>query len=199
MFRVGLLSILCLLSTHAAFAQSVTYVVEPTHTFVYWEVRHFGISTSRGRFDKKDGRITVDTSAKTGSAEITIDMRSISTGLEDFDKQLKGKNFFAVEEFPEGKFQGDQFSFDGEKITAVTGTLTMRGVTLPVTLKVTRYGCYRSPIFRKQVCGGDFETQISRSQYGMGFGAPFVADAVKLLIQLEALRETPEPPAPSNN
>ena len=166
-----------------------SYKVEPTHTFVTWEAKHFGTSTSRGRFDKKDGAIDIDTIAKTGKVEIVIDMKSNSTGVAPFDKHLASKDFFNSEEFPTATFKGDKFKFDGDKVTEVAGTLTMLGKTLPLTLKAGAYNCYMSPMVKKQVCGGDFEATVKRSEYGMNYGVPFIPDNIKLLIQIEAIRQ----------
>jgi polyisoprenoid-binding protein YceI len=170
-------------------AAAQTYSVEPTHTFVIWEAKHFGTSTSRGRFDKKEGMITIDRAAKTGKAEITIDMASINTGVAPFDKHLKSGDFFNTEKFPTAKFVGDKFTFDGDKVTEVAGTLTMLGKTNPVTLKASGFNCYDNPIFKRQVCGGDFETTITRSQYDIKYGLPGIPDAIRLLIQIEAIKQ----------
>ncbi|MFM2398411.1 MAG: hypothetical protein RL341_568 [Pseudomonadota bacterium] len=170
-------------------AAAQTYSVEPTHTFVIWEAKHFGTSTSRGRFDKKEGSITIDRTAKTGKAEITIDMASINTGVAPFDKHLKSGDFFNVEKFATAKFVGDKFTFDGDKVTEVAGTLTMLGKTNPVVLKATGFNCYDNPIFKRQVCGGDFETTLTRSQYDMKYGLPGIPDAIRLLIQIEAIKQ----------
>ena len=178
-----------LATTGIARAESATYNLEPTHTYVTFEARHFGTSTNRGRFDKKEGSITLDRAAKTGKAEITIDTASISTGLALFDSHLKGENFLKSKDFPTAKFVGDKFSFDGDKVTAVTGTLTLLGKTLPVTLTATNYNCYDSPFFKREVCGGDFETTIQRTDYGMGYGMPVIPDDIKLLIQIEAIKQ----------
>ena len=170
-------------------AESATYQIEPTHTYVTFEARHFGTSTNRGRFDKKEGTITLDRAAKTGKADITIDTASINTGLTMFDGHLKSENFLKSATFPTARFVADQFSFDGDKVTAVTGTLTLRGQTRPVTLTATNYNCYDSPFFKREVCGGDFETTIQRSDYGMTYGLPVVPDDIKLLIQIEAVKQ----------
>ena len=61
-------------------AQSATYGVDPTHTFVTFEAQHFGTSTLRGRFDRKEGTVQLDRAGKSGKAEITIDITSVSTG-----------------------------------------------------------------------------------------------------------------------
>ncbi len=187
--RKSLFVLAALALAGAAQAQSATYAVEPTHTFVTFEAKHFGTSTNRGRFDKKEGTITIDPTAKTGKAEITIDMASINTGTAPFDGHLKSKDFFNAAEFATAKFVGDKFEFDGSKVKSVTGTLTMLGKTNPVTLTAENYGCYDHPRLKVQVCGGDFNTTIQRSQWGMGYGIPFVPDAVKLVIQVEAIKQ----------
>lgn len=166
-----------------------TYKIEPTHTFVTWEAKHFGVSTSRGRFDKKDGTIEIDAVAKKGTADITIDMKSMNTGVAPFDKHLTSKDFFNADEFPTATFKVTNFKFDGDRVTEATGTLTMLGKTNPVTLKSTGFGCYMSPMIKRQVCGGDFETTIQRSQWSMNYGIPAIPDSVRLLIQVEAIKQ----------
>jgi len=173
----------------AASAESATYGVEPSHTFVNFEATHFGTSTLRGRFDKKTGSVTIDRAAKTGKAEIEIDMNSVSTGVAPLDTHLKGKEFFNAAEFPTAKFVSDKFSFDGEKVTSISGELTLLGKTQPVTIKAARFNCYANPMLKREVCGGDFETTITRSQYGMMYGLPGIPDDIRLLIQIEAAKQ----------
>ena len=179
-----------LLTASAAQAQSATFTVEPTHTFVTFEAKHFATSTNRGRFDKTEGTITLDRSAKRGTADISIDTASINTGTAPFNSHLKGKDLFNSVEFPKAQFVGDNFSFEGEKVTAVAGNLTLLGKSLPVTLTATNFNCYDSPILKREVCGGDFETTIARSQWGMGWGLAFgIPDKIRLLIQIEAIKQ----------
>ena len=194
--RASFAAVLSALVTCLTFAQSPsdnmgpeTYVIDPTHTFVTWEAKHFGTSTSRGRFDRKEGTITIDTIAKTGKVEIRIEVKSMSTGTGLFDQVLQGKTFFNSDEFPTATFKGDQFKFDGDKVTEIAGTLTLNGKTNPVTLKASNYNCYFSPVFRKQVCGGDFDAFIKRSDFGMNYLIPFVSDATRLVIQIEAIKQ----------
>jgi len=170
-------------------AQTATYTIDPTHTFVTWEALHFGTSTNRGRFDKKEGKIEIDRTAKTGKVDITIDMASISTGVAPFDNHLKSKDFFDVATHPTARFQATGISFDGAKVTAVKGTLTMFGKTQPVELKATRFNCYENPFFKREACGGDFETTIQRSQWGSTYGLPGIPDNVRLLIQVEGIKQ----------
>jgi polyisoprenoid-binding protein YceI len=171
-------------------AQANTYAIDPTHTFVTFEVPHFGTSTNRGRFDKKEGTVVFDRTAKSGKVELTLDMTSIDTGVGPFDGHLKSKDFFNVTEFPTAKFVADKFVFNGDKVSEVTGSLTLLGKTNPVTLKASNFNCYQNPMLKREVCGGDFETTIARSQWGMGWGLNMgFADAVKLVVQVEAIKQ----------
>ncbi|ARN23271.1 YceI family protein [Piscinibacter gummiphilus] len=178
-----------LAATGAAHAESATYSIDPTHTFVTFEARHFGTSTNRGRFDKKEGTVTLDKAAKTGKVDVTIDTSSINTGVGPFDGHLKSKDFFNVAEHPTAKFTGDKLTFDGDKVKSVAGTLTLAGVTQPVTLTASNFNCYTNPMLKREVCGGDFETTIKRSEYGVKYGLPGIPDDVRLLIQVEAVKQ----------
>ena len=178
-----------LLAAGAAQAQSATYAIDPTHTFVTFEVTHFGTSTNRGRFDKKSGSITFDRAGKSGKVDISIETGSVNTGTVPFDKHLQSKYFFDSEAHPTVRFVGEKFSFDGDKVSEVAGTLTLLGKTNPVTLKAVRFNCFDHPRLKREVCGGDFETTIQRSQWGMGYAVPAIPDAVKLLIQVEAIKQ----------
>ena len=185
-----LLAAAILATSAVAHAESATYTIDPYHTFVTFEANHFGTSTLRGRFDKKEGTVTLDKAGKSGKAEITIDAGSVSTGVAPLDTDLKGKDFFNAAEFSSAKFSAAKFSFNGDKVSEVAGTLTLLGKTQPVTLKATNFNCYISPMVKREVCGGDFETTIARSAYGMPFGINFgLPDNIRLLIQIEAIKQ----------
>ncbi|MGK5080825.1 YceI family protein [Janthinobacterium sp. HLX7-2] len=174
----------------SAHAEVSTYNVDPTHTFVTFEVAHFGTSTNRGRFDKKHGVIVIDKAGKSGNLELILETNSINTGTAAFDKHLQSDNFFNSALFPEAKFVSSKFTFSGEKVTEVAGQLTLLGKTNPVVLKATNYNCYMNPVLKREVCGGDFETIIQRSDWGMGWGVDLgIPSTVKLAIQVEAVKE----------
>ncbi|HYN58887.1 MAG TPA: YceI family protein [Rubrivivax sp.] len=171
-------------------AQGATYAIDPTHTFVTYEVSHFGTSTNRGRFDKKEGTVQFDKAAKTGKVEVVFDLKSVSTGVEMMNKHLQNADFFDSDKFPQAKFVGDKFVFNGDKVSEVVGTLTLRGKSMPVALKATNFNCYANPILKREVCGGDFETTIKRSQWGVNYGLELgIPDDVRLLIQVEAVKQ----------
>jgi polyisoprenoid-binding protein YceI len=178
------------LTSGAAFAQSASYAVEPTHTFATFEIGHFGVSTNRGRFDKKEGKIELDKTGKAGKVEVTIDIASINTGTPGFDKHLQSADLFNATAHPTAKFVSDKFSFNGDKVTEVAGTLTLLGKTNPVVLKANNFGCYMSPMIKREVCGGDFETTIDRTAFGMNYGVDWgFPKNVRIVVQVEAIKQ----------
>ena len=181
---------LAALSMGTAQAQSATYVLDPTHTFVTFEIGHFGTSTNRGRFDKKEGTVQFDRAGKTGKVDLTIDATSISTGTPPFDKHLQSADLFNAAKFPTIQFSADQFRFNGDKVSEVAGKLTLLGQTHPVTLKANTFNCYQRPMLKREVCGGDFETTIDRTQWGMDYGVSFgMPKTVRLIVQAEAIKQ----------
>jgi len=179
-----------LLAMTAAQAQSASYAIDPTHTFVTFEVNHFGTSTNRGRFDKKEGSIQFDRAGKTGRVDITLHTSSINTGVAPFEAHLKSKDFFNAAEFPTARFVSERLVFSGDKVSEVLGNLTLLGKTQPVTLKARLFNCYTSPLLKREVCGGDFETTIDRTHWGMNTYVPAgQRGEVRLLIQVEAIRQ----------
>jgi polyisoprenoid-binding protein YceI len=172
-----------------ALAETETYTVDPNHTFPMYEIGHLGTSIQRGRFNKSSGKVTLDPVARTGSADITIDVGSISTGVEKLDKHLASEDFFDVAKFPQMTFKGERFEFDGDKVRSASGTLTLHGVSQPVTLLASYFNCAPHPITKKKVCGADFIAKIKRSDFGIKYGIPALADNVLLRVNVEAVKD----------
>lgn len=189
--KKALLTLAVLGACMGAQAQPSTYKVDPTHTAAAWEAKHFGTSTNRGRWDKTDGEIVLDKAAKTGKVDITIDMSSINTGIAPFNGHLKGPDFFDVANHPTARFVGESLKFEGDKLVSVAGNMTIRGKTNPAVLTATSYGCYENPRLKREVCGGDFETIVKRSTYGVNWGVveKFTSDDIKVTIQVEAIKQ----------
>lgn len=172
-------------------AQAATYAIDPNHTAVIFEVDHFGATTNRGRFPGKEGKVEFDRAAKTGKADIVVDVAALNTGVAPFNKHLMSADFFNSEQNPTARFVADKFSFNGDKVSEVAGQLTLLGKTHPVTLKATKFNCYQSPILKREVCGGDFETTIKRSLWGVNYGLNFgFQDDIKLIVQIEAVNQS---------
>ncbi len=166
------------------------YAVDPGHTFVTFEISHFGASVNRARFDKKQGTVQFDKAGKTGKVDISFDANTVNTGWPAFDKHVQGADLFNAEQFPTMKFVSDKFTFDGDKVTEVAGQLTLLGKTAPVTFKANQFACYQSPRLKREVCGGDFEATIDRTQWGMNYGVDWgFAKNVRLVVQVEAVKQ----------
>jgi len=174
-------------------AATQTYRIDPNHTHPGFEVSHLGISTQRGRFDRTTGSIALDRDAGTGTVTIEIDATSISTGTALLDATLRGEDFFDVEHFPKLRFHADRIVFErGEPVSAL-GELTLLGVTRPVTLAIDHFACTRKPFLVRTTCGADIVATISRSAFGMTSYAMFIGDEVRLVIQIEAVKDEPPP------
>ena len=188
----------CMIAMGAAMASTLAlaqadapnYAIDPTHTFVNYENGHYGTTTNRGRFSTKDGTLFFDRAGQTGKVEIIIDISSVNTGVDFLNRQIQGKDFFNVADYPTGTFVSDKFVFNGDKVSEVHGQLTLKGKTHPVVLRAMKFNCYLNPILKqREVCGGDFETNILRSQWDILWGLQFgFEDAVRLLIQIEAIK-----------
>lgn len=180
------------LTTLAAGAQEAAprYRLDPTHTFVHWEVLHMGTSTIRGRFDRSAGAlIEFDAKAQRLDLGISIDTASVNSGVAVLDKLLRSEALLASDANPQAYFTARAARFDGAVPREVRGEFTLRGISQPLTLHALRWKCGLNLVFKREVCGGDFEAEIDRSTFGITHSLPFVADRVRLLIQVEAIRE----------
>jgi polyisoprenoid-binding protein YceI len=190
MKRTVLVTALAALSTAIPAAAAVeTYTIDSRHTFPSFEVMHFGMSLQRGRFNKTTGKITVDTQAKKGTVDVTIDATSVDTGLDKLEEHVRAEDFLDASKFPTITFKGSQMTFDGDKLKSVAGELTMRGVTKPVTLNAQHFNCGIHPMNKKHMCGGEFVANIKRSEWGIKYAIPALADDMTLRINVEAYRE----------
>ena len=191
MKNISLLAVVAALGfTAAAHAESSTYAIDPSHTFASFEISHFGTSTNRGRFNKTIGTVTLDKAAKTGSLDVTVDTTSLDTGTAQFTKHISSDEMLNVAAFPTAHLVATKFVFSGDKVTEIDGNLTLLGKTNPVVLKAQNYNCYMSPMVKREVCGGDFDTTIVRSQYGVSYGLNYgFPDAMHLVIQVEAVKQ----------
>ena len=185
-----------LLSLTAAAQATDTYTIDASHTFANFSWLHFGYAHHRGKFTDTKGTVTIDIAKKTGSADVTIQVASIDTGVPKLDTHLKSGDFFDAEKYPTITFKSNKFTFDGDKLASVSGDLTVHGVTKPVTLKVTHFVCQPHPMMKIPACGADAETQIKRSDFGMGAYVPAVSDEIDLVIEVES--QAKKEPGPKN-
>ncbi|TCV89014.1 YceI family protein [Sulfurirhabdus autotrophica] len=162
------------------------YKIDPRHTFPSFEINHLGYSIQRGRFNHTSGNVELDTAAKQGKIDITIDATSISTGLPDLEKHLQGEDFFDTEKYPTITFTSTKLKFDGDKLVGAEGNFTMHGVTKPVSLQIDHFKCAPNPMTKVPTCGANATTTIKRTDFGISKYAPALGDEVKIAIQVEA-------------
>lgn len=183
---------LALLLAGQAGAQPVAYALDPSHSFTTFEVLHFDTATIRGRFGPLQGEVLLDRAARRGRVQLAIDTAAVSTGLPVLDARLRQDDMLASTAHPQAFFVAEDFSFGADgSVAAVTGEFTLRGAGRSLQLQALRFRCYTSPLLRREVCGGDFVATLPRSAFGITHSLPFVADTVRLLVQVEAIRQTP--------
>jgi polyisoprenoid-binding protein YceI len=186
MNRIVLASLAALISA-SAFAAPVTYTLDPAHTYPSFAADHFGgLSVWRGKFNTSSGKVVYDKDAKSGSIEVTVDMSSINFGMPKLDEHAKSAEIFDVAKFPTATYSGKFTKFNGASPSEAEGTLTMHGVTKPVTLKIDSFLCKMNPMSKKEVCGADASATINRADFGVNFGDKYgFKQEVKLQIQVE--------------
>ena len=185
---LALLSLAATFST-LALAAPETYILDSNHTLPRFSYSHFGFSTQLSRFDKTSGKVVIDREAKTGSVNVTINTTSVDTGYPLFNEHIQGEDFFDTAKYPTATFTSGKVNFDGEKIASVDGTLTLKGISKPVTLTVTSFQCMEHPMLKKDACGANATTVVKRTDFNMGKYAPNVGDEVTLSIAVEAVKE----------
>lgn len=173
-------------------AQLHAYAIDPTHTFASVEV-DTGLTTLRLRFDRKSGTIAFDRAGRTGAVAFKVETASVSSGLPALDDHLRSAALFDATRFPQATFTSESFAFEGDRVTEVAGTLTLRDQLQPLTVKALRFGCYVNPLFLREVCGGDFEAWIEPGRWGLSLSGdsalPGTVPRVRLLVQVEAIRQ----------
>lgn len=167
-------------------AQAETYTIDPRHSFTSFELDHLGLSMASGRFDKMSGTISYDPAAKTGSADVRIEVASVTSGDAERDAHLLKPEFFDAATHPAITFKSTAFRFEGEMLAAVEGDLAIRGVTKPVTLKVNRIVCKPHPLTKVPSCAANAEAKTKRSEFGVSAYLPGIGDDVTLHLAVEA-------------
>ena len=141
--------ILAAVAAAPALAAPETYVVDSNHSFPSFSYNHLGYSIQMSRFDKATGTVTLDKAAKTGAVDIVIDTKSVNTGSATFNEHIQGEDFLDTAKHPTATFKSTKVVFEGDKPVSIDGNLTLKGVTRPVTLKVTSFHAMPHPMRRR--------------------------------------------------
>jgi polyisoprenoid-binding protein YceI len=167
------------------------YRIDPDHTFAHFAVVHTGVSSVRGRMGVIKGSATLDADKQTAEVTVDLDPRSIDTGVKKLDAVLSDEMFFNVAKYKTARFVGKAAKFKEGAPSEFEGELTIRGVTKAVHLTADHFVCKQVKIMvlDRFVCGGDLQTTLKRSDFGLDKYSSMVSDEVRLVISVEAIRE----------
>jgi polyisoprenoid-binding protein YceI len=172
------------------------YTLDPSHTRIGFSARHAMVTKVRGNFDQFEGSAHVDTANPANSSvTVTIDAASVTTGNEQRDGHLKTPDFFDIANYPQITFVSTDVERDGAE-WAITGDLTINGVTKPVTIPFEETGSAKDPFGNTRV-GFEGEVTIDRTDWNLSFnaaletGGVLVSEKVKLEFDISAIANVP--------
>jgi polyisoprenoid-binding protein YceI len=166
---------------------SERYVLDESHTQITWHANHFGFSTPSGKFVTVKGTVVLDEGKPEDSmVEVEIATKDLSTGIDKFDAHLKGADFLNVEQFPKASFKSEKVELTGKDTAKVHGKLTLMGIIKPVVLEVKKNKIGVNSFTQKKTAGFSAKTTLKRSDFGISYGIPGVADEVLITIEAEA-------------
>ncbi|MCH8614199.1 YceI family protein [Arsenicicoccus dermatophilus] len=171
-----------------------TYVIDPTHSQLGFVARHAMVTKVRGTFDEFEGTATTGAGLQGASIEITAQMASIDTRNADRDGHLRTGDFFEVEKYPTMTFRSTSVQAKDEDTLAVTGDLTIKDVTRPITIDFAYAGAAQDPYGNERI-GFEGSATIVRSEFGITFnaaletGGVLVSDKIQLEIEVSAIKQ----------
>ena len=172
---------------------SGSYELDKTHGYITFSYNHLGFSTPQVGFRSFDVALELD-SANIENSEVTvmIDATSLDSRVEVFNGHLNGENFFDTANYPEITFVSTGIKSTGENTFDLTGDLTLKGTTLPVTLHATLQKADLHPMRKVPTIGVTAHTTVSRTAFGMERGVPAISDEVEIFISVEMPQKTEE-------
>jgi polyisoprenoid-binding protein YceI len=177
-----------------------TWTFDPMHTQVEFSAKHLGMMTVRGHFAEVNasGELYPDHPEKS-NVDVTINTASIRTHNDKRDNDLRSSNFLEADKYPTIHFKSTKIEEKSPDKGTMTGDLTIKGVTHPVTLNVVKYGEFNDPMMGHRI-GYAAETKINRKDFGMAFdmmldGKLIVSHLVQVNIEGELLEVEAKVPA----
>lgn len=163
------------------------YTVDPDHASVLWKINHLGFSTFVGRFNDIEASLDFDPeNIENSSIEVIINTAGLDINNPEFAEELRGSNWFDVENFPQAVYRTTSFLESTENTFVYAGELTLLGVTAPVTLNVVFNGGGRNFLTRKYTLGFSGSANFQRSDFGLSRFTSFgVGDDIELEIHVE--------------
>jgi polyisoprenoid-binding protein YceI len=160
-----------------------TYTIEPNHTQVLFSVNHMGFSFFAGEFSGASG--TAVLSAKKPAAmsvSVSVPVASVSTTSAKLTEELKEADWLDAAKYPTMVFRSTKVTETGPGTADIDGTLTLHGVTKPLTLHATFVGAGVNILDKKETAGFSLTGSLKRSDYGVTKYVPLISDMVTLTI-----------------
>jgi polyisoprenoid-binding protein YceI len=183
-------------TSRPAVAPAASYQIDPAHSRASFAIRHMMVATVRGEFGKLAGTVTLDdVHPERSRIEATIEASSLNTHNEKRDNHLRSADFFDVANFPQLTFRSTAVRAVGPETYAVTGELTIHGVTRQVVLDVESPAVEVKDPYGNTKRGATATATINRKEFGLGWnqaleaGGVMVGDAVRITIDLELARQ----------
>jgi polyisoprenoid-binding protein YceI len=179
-------------TTQTTLPATGTWELDTTHTEVSFTARHLMVTKVRGRFPIQSGTVTIADNPLESSVVAVIDVAGVNSGEQGRDDHLRNSDFFEVEKFPTITFRSTKVEAAGDGEYKLTGDLTIKDVTRPVTLDLEYLGTIASP-WGDQRAGFSATAEISRKEWGIEYnmaleaGGVVIGDKVKLNIEAEAV------------
>ena len=188
--RLTLLAFAFLAMSPLCFSEPQTWQIDPNHTAAQFSVKHLGISTVRGVFEKTSGTVTFDPGDPTKtSIDATIDATTVNTRVQMRDNDLRSPRFLDVQKFPTIKFKSTRTEAAGTGKLKVTGDLTIHGVTKPAVLDVdTSSQPITDPMGKGMRMGASATTTINRNDFGITTLPGVVGDDIQIVLDVEMTR-----------
>ncbi len=188
--RLTLLAFAFLAMSPLCFSEPQTWQIDPNHTAAQFSVKHLGISTVRGVFEKTSGTVTFDPGDPTKtSIDATIDATTVNTRVQMRDNDLRSPRFLDVQKFPTIKFKSTRTEAAGTGKLKVTGDLTIHGVTKPAVLDVdTSSQPITDPMGKGLRMGASATTKINRNDFGITTLPGVVGDDIQIVLDVEMTR-----------
>ncbi|MEP2772954.1 MAG: YceI family protein [Fulvivirga sp.] len=171
-----------------------TWIVDPTHSSIQFEVSHLAVSSVTGQFTSYSATVTSKKNDFNGAKiTATIQTASITTNNLERDKHLKDDDFFNAAEYPEIKFESTSFIEKEDNMYSITGNLTMKGVTKPITLNAEFGGIVS--INKKEKAGFEARGTVNRFDYGLSWddvldsGGLIVGEKVDIILKIELVKQ----------
>ncbi|MEM9690022.1 MAG: YceI family protein [Pseudomonadota bacterium] len=163
------------------------YKVDPRHGYLLFSYSHFGLSEPQVGFNAFEAAIDLDADDPTQSGvEVTVDVASVDSRVDVFDDHLRGEDWFDAEAHPEITFSATSITVS-EGGYAISGDVTIKGITKPVTLSASIASLENHPIQRVPAIGVSATGTVNRSDFDLGAYAPAVSDEISLTIEAEFL------------